>query len=361
MEWTHAREWAGKRAADWGLQVSEHQRLLLVGPSERLGEVRELTAAIDQELEAVLGLPSVRADDPDLVFWLEDAGQYYDLHAAVSPPGEHNMSAGFAMRGSAPFVALNAVTPRAALETLAHEWVHHRLAELTLPLWVEEGLAQVFSEAWAGRGIADPEALARAREALTIEALLSGEAFDNPVMREGAYRFSAAWVRAQLGDPAAFVRFLRAVRPEDGGRAAAREVLGLELDQLPLGADRPAPERSSRLPSLLLALLPVVALVFVALQVRDCRQRQVLDAWTQEGVALGAEGYEACKTATELEAQTCWRDDLVCSTKVRTLANACYSALDRCAAACEADWPCQARQPWCRELHSIRQTRCACP
>ena len=209
---------------------------------------------ISQLLDGVARFPEER---PVLIVF---SGQddYYNYVANYYPDeGEFSFSGGMFINAGFPHF----VTVRGDLDELepviAHEMTHFALAHLSLPLWLDEGLA-VNTEYRISSARRHPaaalELLRQHHEfwtADTIQEFWTGDSFHRT--DEGnalSYDLARAMVELIGRDWNAFAKFATEARREDGGAAAARAALSLELGELaaaavnmqPTAAWNPRPE-----------------------------------------------------------------------------------------------------------------------
>lgn len=144
--------------------------------------------------------------------------------------------------GRAPMsiIALPTAARWAVENTIAHEFTHHALAHLDMPLWIQEGLTQMMEERATGIGnFAAPRELLERHRARWgedgLDGFLSGEAFGSPHedTQELAYHLAQIVVRSLCSQrPKQFFAMAREATWDDGGRRAARSHLGVDLEHL---------------------------------------------------------------------------------------------------------------------------------
>ncbi|MCE2968449.1 MAG: hypothetical protein ACK5WB_14400 [Phycisphaerales bacterium] len=152
---------------------------------------------------------------------------YIDFTSAYFPDqGEFATSGGLYLNegtGSIPIIAINAATPTAAPQTVAHELTHHALHGLRVPLWIEEGFTQMMEERVTGvcHFTLDREMAERQRDHWSehdLDSYIEGDAFHSPEgdTQELAYHLSQWVVRGELtrrGND--FLSFVRACQQGD--------------------------------------------------------------------------------------------------------------------------------------------------
>ena len=172
----------------------------------------------------------------DLLILFDDVDSYYEYASLYGPEGESALSSGMHItRGCSHYVSrrgdLTSMEP-----TIAHEMTHGCLTHLALPLWVNEGLA-VNTErrvSVSGTPMHTPAEM-RVRHLKfwgpdEIQQFWSGLSFNrHDDGNELSYDLARILVEHFSGDWPRFAAFARAAHYEDGGAAAAREHLGIEL------------------------------------------------------------------------------------------------------------------------------------
>ncbi len=193
--------------------------------------MRPLTGKRPVETVAVIGLP--RRDD------------YYSFIAPFYPDeGEFATSGGVYIHspgGGMPLIAMPLHEGRDLELVVAHEMTHHILSPLNLPRWLEEGLTQMMEERVVGVAnfILTTDKAERHRAHWNTASLTrywNGESFSwsKGDEQELAYNLSQAIVRRLLADrPKDFFRFALKSSGTRTGASAAREVLGMDLNELP--------------------------------------------------------------------------------------------------------------------------------
>jgi hypothetical protein len=202
------------------------------------------------------GLAEFPAGERSTLIVFDTQEDYYHYVANYYPEdGEFAFSGGmFLNTGFQHFVAvlndLGAVEP-----VIAHEMTHYGLAHLALPLWLDEGVA-VNTEHLLAVNYRHPRSTVELIEKhhrfwtpTTIQQFWSGQSFHRADEgNELSYDLARAIVDLLGRDWASFARFAKAAQREDGGAAAARAELKLDLGGLAAAAInvRPDPEWSPR-------------------------------------------------------------------------------------------------------------------
>jgi hypothetical protein len=183
-------------------------------------------------------------DQPITLITFDTEDAYYHYVANYYPEeGEFAFSSGMFIDAGCPhFVALR--EDLAQLEpVIAHEMTHHALAHLQLPLWLDEGIT-VNSEQRLAIQYRHPgaalELLGKHHEfwnEQTIQEFWSGRSFHRP--DEGnalSYDLARAIVGLVGRDWPSFREFASRAQRADGGAAAARAALSLDLGELAAAA-----------------------------------------------------------------------------------------------------------------------------
>ena len=238
----HMRDWLGTHAELVETPDAWVLSGYAPGQARALGEfVSTSRRRINQLLEPLARFPE---QERSTLITFDNGDDYYRYVANFYPDeGEFALSGGMFIKAGCPhFVAV--LNNLWILEpVIAHEMTHFALAHLSLPLWLDEGL-EVNTE---HRVSASSQHHTRTIELLkqhqefwndaTIQEFWTGESFHRT--DEGnslSYDLARAIVNLAGRDWDAFVRFATTARREDGGAAAAREALGVDLGELAVAA-----------------------------------------------------------------------------------------------------------------------------
>ncbi len=165
----------------------------------------------------------------------DDDDSYYRYVSMYHAEGEHATSGGMYL-GGGHFVTTKSDL-RAIEPVITHEMTHATVARLPLPSWVNEGLAVNTEFRLHGhRPRYTPEQMHERHRAFwnaqRIQALWSGAAYDTPGdMQELGYDLARVIIEQMAKDWPGFKAFVLAANADDGGAAAAREHLGVDLGQ----------------------------------------------------------------------------------------------------------------------------------
>ena len=170
-----------------------------------------------------------------------DAVDYYHYVGHFHDEGdEHPMSGGMFLADGLPHIACHSATFEQFAPTLAHELSHLLVAHLPLPAWVNEGVAMSFEQEFGYSHLPDLEAIEKHRkhwDSETIQDFWTGESWRQTGEAFGLSYGLAALIfdviRKELQPPPdAFAAFVQHADCNDGGAAAARQHLRVELSEL---------------------------------------------------------------------------------------------------------------------------------
>lgn len=121
--------------------------------------------------------------------------------------------------------------------SITHELTHALCSHLELPSWIDEGLAQSmeFAAGFDRPRIYDREHIDEHRAYWNDERLdqfWSGKSFKSLEGQRLSYSLAEFLLNALPGEPEQLAEFVNAASWKDAGHAAAREVLGIELEEL---------------------------------------------------------------------------------------------------------------------------------
>ncbi len=194
--------------------------------------------ATRRRVEKVLGgLARFPVQQKSILIVLDSEEDYYHYVSVYYPDGgEFSRSGGMYIHFGCPhFVAVRA--DLSAIEpVIAHEMTHSALAHLGLPTWLDEGIA-VNTEhklAGAGRPLHTPHEVhqmhLRFWNPATIQEFWTGASFhrtdDGHLL---SYELARVIVEQMARDWEAFQAFVATAARQDGGAAAARAALGVDL------------------------------------------------------------------------------------------------------------------------------------
>jgi hypothetical protein len=222
------------------LDLAKHALLLstLEPPIARdtLDFMERTTGRIVRLLDGIASPPK-RGESILVVF--DDEESYYNYIAYFYPErGEFAQSGGLYIdAGCGHFVTVKSDLPSVE-PVIAHEMTHASVAGLPLPLWLNEGLAVNSERALTmpQRGLYSPVELHEKHVAFwnaeEIQRFWSGESFDvGGDSNMLAYDLAQIIVEQMAKDWTSFRRFVLAADRADGGAAAAREHLAVDLGE----------------------------------------------------------------------------------------------------------------------------------
>jgi hypothetical protein len=186
--------------------------------------------------DALMGLRGEAPIPPFAIVAFESSEDYYSfLSHFVPDEGEWGTSgAVYINQGEEcyPVIALPTKMKSGIEESVAHEFTHHALKALCLPLWIEEGLTQMMEERVTGHPnfTLSRERLSRHRahwSEVGYERFLCGEGFRSPHgdEQELAYHLSQIVVRGLLTSmPNQFFAYARACRSAESDSVFAKQL-----------------------------------------------------------------------------------------------------------------------------------------
>ncbi|HRQ64557.1 MAG TPA: hypothetical protein PKZ76_06820 [Xanthomonadaceae bacterium] len=213
--------------------------LLLTRQNDRAADLTlAFVARTGRRVQRLLGrLAHVEPWGRDILILFDDADTYYRYVGAFHPEDEDFAASSgmFISAGCAHFVSvdqdLHAVEP-----VIVHEMSHAMVTHLPLPTWLNEGIAVNAEHRLAGDGatVWDRRELVRRHRAFwtppLIQGFWSGQSYLRPDEgNELSYDLGRIIVDAMSSDWTRFEDFALAAQRSDGGKAAAREVLGVDL------------------------------------------------------------------------------------------------------------------------------------
>lgn len=227
-----------------GFRLDENASAVLVSSLEpHLARATlEFMSKTGRRIGAVLkGLVEDAPRGKDILILFDDGDSYYRYVSHYYPEtGEFATSGGMHLGGGCSHFVSVKNELRVLEAMIVHEMTHASLGHLPLPLWLNEGLAVNTERRLAGAAHQPLGALAKLHErmrrfwsVLSIQDFWSGESFHRPGdSNELSYELARIIVEQLAADWAPFARFVRSARAEDGGAAAARECLGLDLGEV---------------------------------------------------------------------------------------------------------------------------------
>jgi hypothetical protein len=194
-----------------------------------------------RNLATLAGIASDEGYGKHIICVLQNEDDYYRYVSEYYPQdGEFSFSGGmFIKAGYGHFVFcqgdMDSMEP-----TLVHELAHALLCHLPIPAWVNEGLAVNTERRWAPRPPRyKPNELAYMHAQFwnpeTMQEFWSGKSYLRPDEGNALSYDLAQRMIAIIGrDHGALVKFVNAALDEDGGQHAARDHLGLFLNEITL-------------------------------------------------------------------------------------------------------------------------------
>ena len=240
--WTvFAVEWARGIAGAFGgtYEATQSPSFVLVSRDGPAHAERTL-ARVERYREELCGaFPAVafRGHLGPILLFTGPQADYYRFISTFFEDGEHPGSAGvFIVRGGWDVLAWIGAGADSDEGVVAHEMTHAALVSLrSLPIWLNEGLATEFEGRLMGRpkqraaDVHERGRLAALFQTATVDDFLSGWLFDAPGAYHDASYLLAQTLVLQFEPLASWRAFVSAARQQDGGIAAAREHLDIDL------------------------------------------------------------------------------------------------------------------------------------
>jgi hypothetical protein len=195
---------------------------------------------VNRSLQRILRLLEGLAVSPEwgheILIVFDDDESYYRYVAPFYPDagGEFAASSGMYLNaGCGHFVTFQGDMPSVE-PVIVHELTHACLAHLSLPAWLNEGLAVNTEQRLCGFSPSDPRRMQERHRrfwgADEVQGFWSGQSFlRNDDGNELSYDLARILVAQFAADWPRFRAFARAASLDDGGSAAARTHLGLDL------------------------------------------------------------------------------------------------------------------------------------
>ena len=220
--------------------ISSEHFLVVSGRPSREGDV--LVSAMERAIERIAkqlkGIAHVRRAPKYVAILFDDHDTFLEYVSIFYPEeGEFGHPGGmFIPRGLGHFVL--PADPIASLESsITHELTHVLCTHLYLPAWIDEGLAQSMEVA-AGLGRAhvfDREHIDEHQAYWNDERLAqfwTGASFKLLDGQKLSYSLAEFLLSALPGEPQQLAEFVNNAKDDDAGHAAARTILGVELEEL---------------------------------------------------------------------------------------------------------------------------------
>ena len=235
---THLRDTLG---GNYRLIESERVAVLTAqAPKAAAATLAYMDRTLDRVTRLLQGIARVHPWGWQILIVFDDADSYYNYVSCYYPEsgGEFAFSSGIHIsRGCAHF-ATHHSDLRVMEPVIAHEMTHGCLSHLPLPLWVNEGIA-VNTERQVARSSANTDDPRELRDKLQpfwneaeIQEFWSGKSFDRA--DDGnklSYDLATLFISLMSKDWDRFTSFVLDADWRDGGAAAAREHLGLDLGE----------------------------------------------------------------------------------------------------------------------------------
>lgn len=224
-----------------GFEVISSKHFLVVsGRNPREGDVlvTSMERAVERIAKHLPGIARVRSVPKYVAILFGDHDTFLQYVSIFYPEeGEFGHPGGlFIPDGLGHFILPG--DPIASIESsITHELTHVLCGHLHLPSWIDEGLAQAMECAalLSRPRIFDREHIDEHRAYWTEERLAdfwTGKSFKSIEGQHLSYSLAEFLLNALPGDEELLAEFVTHASAEDGGHAAAREILGVELEEL---------------------------------------------------------------------------------------------------------------------------------
>ncbi|WP_137937672.1 hypothetical protein [Chitinivorax sp. B] len=226
-----------KQALGAGFHLVESNRAMLL--SSLTPNVAHATLAYMEQTQRRLGTLLEGIAKPDslgkeLMVVFDSQDQYYQYVCGYYPEkGEFSLSSGmYIHRGCGHFVTtqadLSVIEP-----IIVHEMTHSMLSYLPMPTWLNEGIAVSSERRLAGPPAPNHHIRDKHRQVWnehSIQQFWSGDAFmQSGDISQLAYDLAQTVVEQLARDWHGFKRFVTAAHRNDAGKAAAEDILGIDL------------------------------------------------------------------------------------------------------------------------------------
>ncbi|PFH12118.1 hypothetical protein BCF11_4593 [Collimonas sp. PA-H2] len=232
-----------RAALGTGFAIRESENAILLSSLEN-NVARATLGYMELTLKRVIktldGIAQVVPLGKDILIIFDDGDSYYNYVSCCYPDaGEFAFSGGMYINGGCGHYVTVKEDLRQIEPVITHEMTHGCVSHLPLPAWLNEGLAVNTEQRFAPR--ADrrrtPQELHRKHLAFwredTLQEFWSGQSFlrtdDGNLL---SYDLARILVAHMAKDWNAFREFALAADLADGGAAAARDHLGVELGEL---------------------------------------------------------------------------------------------------------------------------------
>ena len=243
-----ARRWLGSLAERLGANyfLRESANFLLVSEASAAK-----TAAVLEFLERCLrkirlslpfAVPAAKREGKFAVIIFADVDLFYLYLSGFGEDGEYATVGGVYLNEGYGHFAMPSADLNEYSAVLSHELTHALLAPLALPAWLDEAITGTIEHDITGQSpyALDREIIERHQDYWTPERLAkfwSGESFWSPDEgQELSYHLARfvlnALYRGGETPAAELTEFVQRASRDDAGHAAAREVLGVELDDV---------------------------------------------------------------------------------------------------------------------------------
>jgi hypothetical protein len=230
-------------AAGGGLHVVETRHALVLSSFEdriAIAAANYVSDVRGRIVKLLAGIAEFPAGEQSVMLLFDTRDDYYRYVSNYYPDdGEFAFSGGMFIHAGCPHFVGEKADLSALEPMIAHEMTHSSVAHLSLPLWLDEGIAVNTEHRLSFQPANHQDAIDKInkhREFWTperVQEFWSGQSFRRTDEgNELSYDMARHIVELLGRDWESFTRFAHAVRREDGGAAAAREILDLDLGHL---------------------------------------------------------------------------------------------------------------------------------
>ena len=208
---------------------------------ERASFIAFLEGARSHILRVLTGIGTPDGPGKHVILRFSEMDDYYRYLTHHARDGEQAMSGGVFLNQGYMHVAFPASDrPETHRHTCVHELTHNLLAHLPLPAWLNEAFAVGFETDLGSTDFALTRELAASHReywnAGTIQCFWQGTAFHDPDGQAVAYSLAHTLlqlIHREVGPPPDnFRKFVLRADASDAGATAARDHLGVELEEL---------------------------------------------------------------------------------------------------------------------------------
>lgn len=220
--------------------ISSKHFLVVSGRPSREGDilVTAMERAIGRIEEWLPGIARVRQAPKYVAILFSDHDTFLQYVSEFYPEeGEFGHPGGMFIPDGLGHFVLPADPIRTLESSITHELAHALVSHLELPSWLDEGIAQSMEVAarLGNAHVFDREHIEEHRaywNEATLKEFWSGKSFKSLEGQRLSYSLAEFLLNALPGDPEQVAEFVNNANWKDAGHAAAREILGVDLEDL---------------------------------------------------------------------------------------------------------------------------------